>query len=134
MWVLVLVLLDFAEISFAGFPRVGDFGEDASDKAQEGFGAWEKTDDASSFFDLTIDIFAGVGCAKTDSESRMQGENGEAFWEIFFGPSGELWLGFGVGFDEVSQAEVGVGAVFGIEDGFDVGGDLGFEVLLGDIL
>ena len=38
------------------------------------------------------------------------------------------------GFNEVFEALFGVGLVVGIEDGFDVGCDLAFEVLFGDVV
>lgn len=63
-----------------------------------------------------------------------EGEDGKAFGEVFFGPSGEFWLGFGVVFEGFGEAEMGVGKVVGVENGLDVRGDLAFEVLFGDVV
>ena len=62
-----------------------------------------------------------------------KGEDGEAFGQVFLGPGSEPWLAFRVGFEEVLEALIGVGAVVGIEDDSDVRGDLAFEMLLGDV-
>ncbi len=50
----------------------------------------------------------------------MRFREGEAFRQVLLGPSGELGLAFRVGFHEVLEAVVGMGAVVGVEDGSDV--------------
>ena len=133
MCFLVWFLLVQGEVCFAGFPGFGDFDEDAGDEPQERFLAGEEADDAGALLDLAVDVLAGVGCAQALPVGFREGKNGEAFGQVLLGPGGELGLAFRVGFHEVLEAFVGMGAVFGVENGADVGCDLGFEVRFGDI-
>ncbi len=61
--------------------------------------------------DLAVDILAGVGCSQALPVGFREGENGKAFGQVL----------------------LGVGAVVGIKNDLDVGGDLAFEMLLGDV-
>ena len=63
-----------------------------------------------------------------------QGEDSEAFGEVFFSPGGELGLAFAVVFYEFLETLLGMGAIVGIENHFDVRDDLTFQMLLGDVL
>ena len=49
------------------------------------------------------------------------------------GPAGELGRVLFVGFDELGELGFGMGAVFGVEDAADVGGDFQLEVAGGDV-
>ena len=62
-----------------------------------------------------------------------QGEDSEAFAEVFLSPGGELGLAFTVVFYEFLETLLGMGAIVGIENYFDVRGDLTFQMLLGDV-
>jgi len=117
----------------AGFPGFRDFDENAGDESEKRIGARKETNDASSFFDLSIDIFAGIGGAETLSERFREGKDLQTFWDIFFGPSGESWLGIGVFFDESFETLIGVRAVVCVENGFDFGGYNWFQILFSDI-
>ncbi len=63
-----------------------------------------------------------------------KGEDGEAIGKILLSPSRESGLGFRIGFDESLKAFFGVGAVVGVENESDIFGDLGLEMLFGDVL
>lgn len=63
----------------------------------------------------------------------FEGENGEPFWEIMLHPIGEFWGGFGVGGDDLSEAEFGAWAVLSEEDAADVGGDFFTHVEARDV-
>jgi len=62
-----------------------------------------------------------------------KGEDGKAFGQVLLGPGGESGLAFTIDFHEILEALLGVGAVVGVENDFDVGGDLAFEMLFGDV-
>ena len=51
-----------------------------------------------ALLDLAVDVVAGVGCPQALSVGFREGEDNEAFWQVFLGPSDELGLTFGVGF------------------------------------
>lgn len=59
-------------------------------------------------------------------------EDGEAFGDVFFGPSGEFGLFLLPFFNEGVEAFLGLGSGFCVEDGGDVVGDGLFEFLFGD--
>ncbi len=61
-----------------------------------------------------------------------QVEDGEAFGEVFLCPGDEPGLFLAPGFQEDTEALLGVRAGFGVEDGGDLGGDDGLEFLSGD--
>lgn len=63
----------------------------------------------------------------------IEGENGEAFWEIMFHPIGEFWGRFGIGSDDLGEAEFGAWAVLSEEDAADVGGDFFTHVETRDV-
>ena len=86
------------------------------------------------FFDLSVDVFTSVGGPGAVPVGFGQGEDAEAFGQVLFGPCRELGLSLPVGVDEVFEALFGVGLIVSVEDGFDVGGDLAFEVLFGDVV
>ena len=62
-----------------------------------------------------------------------EGEDGKAFGQVLLGPSGEPGLTFTIDFHEILKALLGVGAVVGVKNDLDGGGDLAFEMLFGDV-
>ena len=88
------------KIAFGSFPVFGNLHQEGADKPQEGGFIGKKSSHGSASAHLAVEVFAGVGGAQTATLGFRQAEDGEAFREVFFEPSGE----FG-----------GAGAVFGGE-------------------
>ena len=88
--------------------------------------ARKETDDASSSFNLRIDIFAGIGGSQTDSESVRESKDSEAFWNIFFSPIGKFGLSFAVFFNENLETLLGVGTILSVKNSFNIGGNFWF--------
>ncbi len=95
--------------------------------------AREESDDAGTLLDLAVDILAGVGCPQALPVGFRKGEDGKAFGQVLLSPGDEPGLAFTVDFHEILEALLGVGTVVGVENDFDVRGDLAFEMLLGDV-
>ena len=128
-----LVEVDGVEVSFGGFPVVGDFHEDGGDKAEATFWGGEDGDDTGSAADLFVNGFAEVGGTETFADGLGEGKDGKAFGEIFLHPGSELGGGFFVFQNGGGEQIAGGLEVWRIEEGADVGSDRDFHFLLGDV-
>lgn len=111
--------------SARGFPVVGDIEEESGDEAEEGFRVREDADDSGSAFDFLAETLGGVGGAQAKAVSFWDGEDGEAFWDVFLEPGGELRSGFAVFGDHDPELSLGMGKRLGAEDLAQLGGDGG---------
>ena len=125
--------VDRVEVSFGGFPVVGDFHEDGGDKAEATFWGGEDGDDTGSAADLFVNGFAEVGGTETFADGLGEGKDGKAFGEIFLHPGSELGGGFFVFQNGGGEQIAGGLEVWRIEEGADVGSDRDFHFLLGDV-
>ena len=73
---------------------MADLAEESGDKAEKRCFVWEEGGDAGSAFDFLVDALKRVACAHALLVRRRQGEDSEAFWEIFFHPEGKFGGGF----------------------------------------
>jgi hypothetical protein len=108
------------EVDFACGPLIVDFSEECRDEAEEGSFVGEKGSDAGAALEFKIDAFDGIAGAESALVGGREGEDGEALGDIFLHPSGESGCGLGVGEDEVFEAFLSGGQIWGVEDGADV--------------
>jgi len=121
------------EVDFSSEPVLVNFAEECGDEAEEGCLIGKEGGDAGSAFEFEIDAFESVAGAQASLMGGRESEDGEALWDIFFHPSSEFWGGFGIGCDEVFETLLSRLKVRAVEDGADVGSDLGAHVKTRDV-
>ena len=63
------------EVSFGGFPSLGDFHEDGGDQAQATFGVGKDGGDAGAAADLFVEGLATVECSQAFADGFREGED-----------------------------------------------------------